>query len=198
MLLPVMAAPPERNPPWYTPSYCEENVWWLCREPVFQGTPACAVFISNPGRVCPTWHQRSAPDPALPVPWDYHVVLAAEATGGAWGVWDLDTTLPWPCPLAAYLAGSFPGGVRLPEPLRPWFRVVERSVFVAAFASDRSHMVRPDGTWVAPPPAWAPILPPGVAPCLDRLVDVTRPFLGRVGRLGDVERMLGEETRGVG
>ena len=36
-------------------------------------------------------------------------------------------------------------------------RVVPASTFLAHFASDRSHMLRPDGDYQAPPPAEAPI-----------------------------------------
>lgn len=36
-----------------------------------------------------------------------------------------------------------------------YFRVVPAPVYLQNFASDRSHMKRPDGTWIKPPPDYA-------------------------------------------
>lgn len=38
------------------------------------------------------------------------------------------------------------------------FRVLSWGGYRDCFASDRSHMRRPDGTWNAPPPAYPPIV----------------------------------------
>lgn len=40
------------------------------------------------------------------------------------------------------------------------FRVVPAAELLACFASDRSHMLRPDGSWSAPPPPYPPIVAP--------------------------------------
>jgi len=107
--------------------------------------------------------------------WDYHVVLIAKpATGDlaactcgseapalstdkspsakacpcqAW-VYDLDTTLPFPCPMRLYAQEAFrahlPGGKGLRAKRRErLFRVVGARAFLEHFASDRSHMLAP-------------------------------------------------------
>lgn len=35
--------------------------------------------------------------------------------------------------------------------------MVEASCFLSSFASDRSHMLKADGTWMAAPPTYEPI-----------------------------------------
>lgn len=69
-------------------------------------------------------------------------------------VWDLDTTLPFPYDAKAYVAAAF-------RPFLPWslqsdiarrFRVVSGRDFLDHFASDRSHMMRPDHTMASPAP----------------------------------------------
>jgi len=159
----------------YQPFYCEENVYHLCREPLFAGRRAEVVFISNPGRAVVMWHQRAARRPGSPLFWDYHVVLLADAP---WEVWDLDTTLGLPVPAADYLAQSFRDG--LPEEIMPRFRVIEAGLFASTFASDRAHMRRSGGAYKRPPPPLPPIGPPGAASNLMAFVDVEQPFAGEV------------------
>mmetsp|Transcript_2587 Transcript_2587/g.4208 ORF Transcript_2587/g.4208 Transcript_2587/m.4208 type:complete len:282 (+) Transcript_2587:80-925(+) len=148
----------------YTKQYCEENVWYLCKRFIedHPDIPAYAVFISNPQKTVAIWHQKSSQDEESPVVWDYHVVLAAfvgsapQTPNGsnhrAWWVWDLDTTLPFPCAAPPYFRRAFrpSGGTR--TPYLPSFRVIPASDFLARFASDRRHM-RIQGQWLAPPPA---------------------------------------------
>lgn len=38
-----------------------------------------------------------------------------------------------------------------------FFRVITAESYLLEFASDRRHMRRPDGTWIKPPPPYAPI-----------------------------------------
>jgi protein N-terminal glutamine amidohydrolase len=159
----------------YCPFYCEENVFHLAQEPLLAGRPREVIFISNADRACAVWHQRAAARPGWPILWDYHVVLLA---GSPWEVWDLDTTLGMPMPAPEYLRRSFRDGV--PEEYRPRFRVVEAEAFVAAFASDRSHMRLPGGRWRKRPPPWPPIGAPGAEPNLMRFVDMNAAFLGEV------------------
>lgn len=161
----------------YQPCYCEENVWHLAAAPELAALERHVVFISNPARRCAVWAQRSAPAPGEPVLWDYHVILLARAAGEAW-VYDLDTVLPFPERLEAYLEGAFPMQGTLPEALEPRFRVVEAERFREVFASDRSHMRRAGGGWSAPPPPW-PRLGAG-AMNLSRFVEMEAPFEGEV------------------
>ena len=139
----------------HQPSWCEENVWHLCREARFTTRDPHAVFISNARRAAPVWFQSAAPD-GEPVLWDYHVVLLARGDA-AWEVWDLDTTLALPVTARRYAELALAAG-RLAPPWAQNLRVVAAPDFVATFRSDRSHMRTPDGTgWTAPPPQWEPI-----------------------------------------
>ena len=173
--------------PRYAPFYCEENVFHLAGEPLLAGRPRRVVFVSNAARRVAMWEQRAAGGPGQAMLWDYHVVLLAAYP---WEVWDLDTLLGFPVPAGEYLDASFRAGLR--EAYMPRFRVVDADLFVATFASDRSHMRRRDGRWKKPPPPWPPIGAPGAEANLMRFVDVTAPFLGEVmdleGLRAEVER----------
>ena len=45
-----------------------------------------------------------------------------------------------------------------PIPPRRLFRIVPAERLLREFSSDRSHMLRPDGSYSAPPPTYAPIM----------------------------------------
>lgn len=161
----------------YQPYYCEENIHHLCRRPDLAGRSPAAVFIRGAGEVCVMWHQRSAPARDEPICWDYHVVLLAQRP---WEIWDLDTTLPCPCPAADYLIKSFRPALALPPEVAPWFRVVDAPQLLATFASDRSHMRDPGGKFLQPPPSWPAIGPPDVASNLARFLDLRDEVAGEV------------------
>jgi hypothetical protein len=146
------------------PCYCEENVWRLVRRKlrhrVQGGSSSCwVVFVSNPVKNVPMFHQRAASSPHDPCCWDYHVILLtdtdqrcgqASVQESRW-VWDVDSTLQYPCPLNEYLAQTFP--YDWPHPHGPLFRLIEAFVYLNTFASDRSHMY--DGrVWSSPPPPY--------------------------------------------
>lgn len=158
----------------YHPLYCEENVWHLCGHPEVIGRSPAALFIRGHGELVAVWEQRLAQEPGEPVVWDYHVVLL---TRGPWQIWDLDTTLPCPCDAATYLRRSFRPELHVPAELAPWFRVVDAAELVRTFASDRSHMHAPDGSWQAPPPPWPPI---GEGTTLARYLDRSDNIAGEV------------------
>jgi hypothetical protein len=163
----------------YAPFYCEENVFHLAREPMFAGRRREVVFISNEKRACAIWHQRAAVRAGWPILWDYHVVLLC---ADPWEVYDLDTTLSMPCAAAEYLRKSF--RPEAGEDLGPRFRIVEAGLFAQSFASDRSHMRTPEGSYVKAPPPWPPIGAPGAAPNLLSFIDMEAPFVGDVVELG--------------
>src|SRR5438067_5222435 len=131
----------------YCPYFCEENVWHLCTdERVTQDKSSIplqerrVVFISNARRQVAIHHQRAGGGGR--VLYDYHVVLLA---GG--NVWDPDTTLGFPVDLDLWVEESF-------SPLdpnhAPRFRVIDASIYLSSFASDRSHMLDPNGVPVTP------------------------------------------------
>ncbi len=124
------------------------------------------------------WHQRAAAAPDEPVLWDYHVVVLARAP---WEVWDLDTTLGLPVSATTYLRRSFRPELRLPPQYAPRFRLVDAAQLVATFASDRSHMLGPDGRYTQEPPPWPAIRPPngeGAASNLARFLALGDPIAG--------------------
>ena len=157
----------------YASQYCEENVWHLCQEPQFQRLEKCVLIISNPLRACAFWQQRYTNSPQ-PQVWDYHVVLLV--CDSVWFVWDLDSLLSLPVPMRLYLDETFCRR-RFEQTLyAPRFRIIEASDYVKHFSSDRSHMRDKNGDWLAPPPAWSPILKDGVC-SFPQLIDF-RPGAG--------------------
>lgn len=71
-------------------------------------TQLFAVFVTNKSRTVPFFKQRASSDANGFVCWDYHVfgVVVDPSVGPC--VWDLDTQLPLPCPLAEYLKQAMP------------------------------------------------------------------------------------------
>lgn len=175
----------------WVPFYCEENVFHLCREPLLEGRPRAVAFISNPAGAVAMWNQRAARQPGEAILWDYHVVLLVQEP---WEVWDLDTTLGLPVPAAEYLARSFHRG--LPAELMPRFRVVDAAGFLETFASDRTHMRSPDGTYQSPPPPWPPIGVPDREPNLMRFVNMTEPFVGELLDLAQLSARVSDGRSG--
>jgi protein N-terminal glutamine amidohydrolase len=139
----------------YQPYYCEENVWWVCRQHPAAVADKAVLWMSNQQRRCPIWEQLASPSAEDSVVWDYHVVALVRHLG-IWQVYDLDSRLAFPTSLAHYLTASFPfNAVILPE-WRPVFKWVSADFFLKDFSSDRSHM-RQKGKWLAEPPEWSPI-----------------------------------------
>lgn len=78
-------------------------------------------------------------------------------------VLDVDTLLPYPCPLGEYLERSFPfdfnGGN---SKYAPQFRVLPAESYLDHFSSDRRHMYdEQNGRWKAPPPPYSCIIAGG-------------------------------------
>ena len=140
------------------PYYCEENVWRLgVRKRTHQPTDRFwAVFISNSIKNVPMFQQKAAVNGEVSCCWDYHVFLLCHRAGeGQAVVYDVDSLLPYPCPLDEYLAQSFP--YNWPYPFGPMFRVIPMELFLQHFGSERSHMRDKNGNYQAPPPPYAPI-----------------------------------------
>lgn len=155
----------------YQAFYCEENIWHLNQDQRFQDLPRRVLFISNDQRCLAMRNQRIV-EAGEWCFWDYHVVFAvcraAPGPGGSsrrrWLIYDLDSHLPFPCPLPAYLKGSFGfPGLRLTEQYAPKFRVIDGPEYAVSLASDRSHM-RQNGEYREPPPPWPLIQRPDQTP----------------------------------
>lgn len=173
----------------YHPFYCEENVWWLTREPRFAGAARWVLFITGDGGRVALWHQRAHAEG--PTVWDYHVVMLCSGEHD-FEVWDLDTTLGLPTAFDEYVHRTF---LPLPEHLaefRPQFRLVEAEPFRSRFCSDRQHMRTPDGEWIHAPPAWDPPQPASSgepAPSnLARFIDMTDDVAGQVMGLDELRQ----------
>lgn len=138
----------------YTPYYCEENIWHLCQDPLFKDGACFVIFISNPAMQCVFYKQRLG-GIVEPVVWDYHVIFLSRAED--WLVWDLDTLLPFPCPLPDYLSETFPDPV--PDWASPLFKIIPVDYYIENFYSDRSHMKDGKDGFIQPPPYWPPIRP---------------------------------------
>jgi len=158
------------------PYYCEENVWRLAYRRMHQQPEDrfYIVFISNSIKAVPMFQQRAASEANKSCCWDYHVLLlCVRALDSQVVVYDMDTRLPYPCPLLEYLQQSFP--YQWPLPYAPMFRLVDANLFLQYFSSDRSHMFNQQTQqWNAPPPTYECILngPPNLQ---DYLNFVDRP-----------------------
>ena len=136
----------------YAAFYCEENVWRLLARPELAEVQAWAVLVSSARREVVLLRQRAGRIGDGLIHWDYHAfAVAVDPLQGRMAL-DLDSDLPFPCPLARYLEDSFPRDVQ--RAFGPRFRVVPAADYVKGLVSDRSHMRRPDGSWLAPPPPW--------------------------------------------
>jgi protein N-terminal glutamine amidohydrolase len=172
----------------YQARYCEENVWRLLGRSDLSGRRGWAVIVSGlSGHVVALHQTAGRPRDGL-VCWDYHVFAVVDDPEGPRLALDLDTALPFPCPLAPYLAATFPltlPSVRLRHQ-RPRFRVLEAADYLAGLSSDRSHMRTPAGDYVAPPPPW-PAPGSGKSNTLMTWIDVS---VDAPGSLWDLDQML--------
>jgi len=142
--------------------YCEENVWRLAYRKTQQQTlqnKYIVVFISNATKSVPMFFQTAASAADKPCCWDYHVILVSVAHNEDSQqvlVWDLDSRLPYPCPLADYLEQSFPFAYA--DCYMPFFRLIPAMLYLDNFSSDRMHMYDAvSGKWNAPPPVYPSI-----------------------------------------
>ncbi|KAL7438865.1 hypothetical protein ACHAXH_004976 [Discostella pseudostelligera] len=144
------------------------------------------VFISNKARCCPFYHQRAKPaqfgDEC--VFWDYHVIVIRTTTTSSSSiipssavassekttinscaktttteVLDVDSWLPYPCPINIYLDETFrPDTLKMTTTVyHPRFRVIPAHQYLQYFYSDRMHMFA-NGMWLARPPEYPPIM----------------------------------------
>ncbi|VDM16501.1 unnamed protein product [Hydatigera taeniaeformis] len=162
----------------YTSHYCEENVYKLVeamklRDSSFE---VYVVFISNHAKKVPLFFQKSGNPPEGYVVWDYHVIAVGRLNleYNFW-VYDLDTTLEFPCDVTRYWSKAIRPNSMFDQKYESYFfivsrvvefwivnidyryfRVVDGSIYLRHFASDRSHM-RSSVGWLAPPPTYEAI-----------------------------------------
>jgi len=160
----ILEADDDVSPPnfTYTSCFCEENVYMLCKTLSQVGFAAAdasdlfVVFISNGNQQIPIWRQKNSKDATGLCIWDYHVICIQRdlKREEAAQVWDLDTTLPCPVMLDVYATEALRPWVALRSEFTRLYRIVAAPVFLRSFASDRRHMKRSDGTWIALPPQY--------------------------------------------
>ncbi|XP_008222115.1 PREDICTED: protein N-terminal glutamine amidohydrolase [Prunus mume] len=152
----------------HTPFYCEENVYLLCKELGTKGiadaqsSDLFVVFISNEKKQIPLWHQKASSRADGIVLWDYHVIcIQRKGRGDSPSphlVWDLDSSLPFPCPLARYVSETIRPDFQTFSEFQRYFRIVHAPMFLRCFASDRRHMKDSVGNWLHQPPLYQPIV----------------------------------------
>lgn len=82
---------------------------------------ACPHHAFGAAKTVPVCCQRSSTAPGVPVVWDYHVVaLVQHKAGDGWVIYDLDTTLAFPCPAKEYLHQACPWSVSQLKPQYHW------------------------------------------------------------------------------
>ncbi|MBA0786936.1 hypothetical protein Gotri_025535 [Gossypium trilobum] len=110
----------------------------------------------------PLWHQKASHRADGVILWDYHVIcVQRKKDGGTHLVWDLDSSLPFPCPLATYVSETIRPSFQLFSEFQRFFRVVHAPLFLRHFASDRRHMKDSEGNCTAQPPPYEPIVAEG-------------------------------------
>ncbi|GAB6019336.1 Protein N-terminal glutamine amidohydrolase, variant 2 [Chamberlinius hualienensis] len=101
----------------------------------------------------PLWCQKASKREGGLVIWDYHVILIKKLHQSV--VYDLDSTLPFPCKFLQYATCTFKSDEFLKNVFHRKFRVIEAELFLQGFASDRSHMLQSgSGEWLKPPPTY--------------------------------------------
>ncbi|PIA53701.1 hypothetical protein AQUCO_00900349v1 [Aquilegia coerulea] len=150
----------------HTPSYCEENVYLLCKRLSTigvsnkDGSDLFVVFISNDYKQVPLWHQKASKRADGLIIWDYHAICIQMNKEGKvpFQVWDLDSTLPFPSPLAEYVSQAIQPSFQVYPEYQRYLRVVHAPIFLRKFASDRRHMKDSAENWISHPPAYEPIV----------------------------------------
>ena len=161
----------------HTPYYCEENIWHLAQQAEFVEMKMFVVIVSNEARCCPFFYQQVSDSPEKAIWWDYHVILLCKSQ--FWSVWDLDSTIPSPVTFTEYYNKTFNFDTNIKASLFPLFRIVLAEKYISHFSSDRSHMRRTDGSWIAPPPEWPIIMNEDKNTFLD-LTDMKNDTIGEI------------------
>ncbi|ELU08969.1 hypothetical protein CAPTEDRAFT_110208, partial [Capitella teleta] len=89
-------------------------------------------------------------------------------------VYDLDTTLPFPCEFHEYITHAIKPHFSWKEKYHRLFRVIPAKTFLDRFSSDRSHMLKADMQWLSPPPTYPCIATSESSNNLPGFIDMTR------------------------
>ena len=140
----------------YASCYCEENCYKLiirlAKDRTERYDGIFCIFITSKAEATPFWFQKTGPkDVESPVLWDYHVIVLMDEL-----VFDLDSSLDFPCTKEEYFAKSVRPELSLKEKHEHIFRVIHAQQFLDHFSSDRSHM----SSAQVSPPSWPPIIGP--------------------------------------
>ncbi|BBH07327.1 Protein N-terminal glutamine amidohydrolase [Prunus dulcis] len=151
----------------------EENVYLLCKELGTKGIADAQIsLLLNLLFVCCGAKLKNVEDPIVasegqqPSRWDcsldYHVICVQRKGRGDSPsphlVWDLDSSLPFPCPLAHYVSETIRPDFQTFSEFQRYFRIVHAPLFLRCFASDRRHMKDSVGNWLHQPPSTSPLL----------------------------------------
>ena len=126
----------------YTPLFCEENIWHLCRSLTSARIPAEALsvlFLSNSNKEIVVLNQRFTSIREA-ITYDYHVILKYQPHDNETLVFDFDSRLAFPVDWKTYQLESFPDQSSLPPGLRMMIREIPADEYLDRFTSDRSHM----------------------------------------------------------
>lgn len=143
----------------YTSCYCEENIWKLCEKiKDFDAgflENCFVIFVSNDAKQVPVWFQKPGRESRdyLCV-WDYHVFLVQKHPEEVL-VYDFDTVLEFPTSFDNYVRKAIKPEYNIYH--ERLFRVIPAEIYLSTFASDRSHMRKPDGSYMSEPPDYMPI-----------------------------------------
>uniref|UniRef100_A0A5S6QE48 Protein N-terminal glutamine amidohydrolase n=1 Tax=Trichuris muris TaxID=70415 RepID=A0A5S6QE48_TRIMR len=190
-ILPNSITIPTRTQCAYCAGYCEENVYLLvagvrdrCGCSTLSGL--VVVFISNPGKSVPIWKQRVGQQECdgLAV-WDYHVILIDKTLRHEVMVFDLDTTLSFPCSFDNYVRCALRDDHIVSPQHKRLFHLIPAEFYYHNFASDRSGMRRPDGSWISPPPSWKPIQRNNNVNCMPQLTTLNAVGETQFGKVVD-------------
>ena len=126
----------------FTPLFCEENIWLLCKSLVSQSIPEdelCVLFLSNTQKEIVLFNQIHV-DPGLLLLYDYHVILKYRPDEQNTYIFDLDTRLSFPTDWNTYQKSTFPDSLKLPDDSKMMIREIPASEYLECFTSDRKHM----------------------------------------------------------
>jgi hypothetical protein len=141
------------NKSYYTPYFCEENIWKLgqsIKEDLFSDFKV--LFLTNPDKSIALLNQKAVPEDEFVI-WDYHVILHDTKNRL---IFDFDTRLNFQTDIEVYFPETFLDQRILPENLRCSIRVISLTTYLKHFYSDRSHMLK-EGKPIQELPKWPAI-----------------------------------------